>query len=50
LVESVRHVEEERGNPFLFVSVEMKQLVSRTDEEHQIANRIDLAHTMSFSR
>ena len=50
VVETIRHVEEKRGDPLLLLGIEMQELVPRTDQEHQVVNRIDLAHVALLDR
>ena len=39
-------MEEKRGDLLLLLGIEMQRLVARTDQEHQLVNRIDLAHVI----
>ena len=50
LVEALRHVEEKRGSPLLLLCIQMQELVPRTDQEHQVVNRVDLAHVALLDR
>ena len=49
-MKSLRHVQEKPGDALFSLRIEVKQLVSRTDQEHQVVNGIDLAHAILLDR